>query len=256
MKKTLNSAFSLVELSIVIIIIGLLFVGVSGGSKLIESAKISRLMSEIRAIDTAIVAFNQSYDALPGDFDSAQSLFGTSGVNNGDGDGIVAANLASGTIKTDSQGDEVSNVFVHLQLGEFIDGTYNAQIDQLNFMKEMAFSAYALYTNTLSLTQNGLRNSSFYPNHILGKNLITIGGVKTLTRNSETSHVEGAFLTNGQALSIDKKYDDGAINSGSISTKNIGVKFYSAIGDGDRNDCTYDVTITGNKCNLIIKTTF
>jgi len=254
MKKTLNSAFSLVELSIVIIIIGLLFVGVSGGSKLIESAKISRLMSEIRSIDNAIVAFNQAYDALPGDFDSAQSLFGTSGVNNGDGDGIVAAVMT--TAISDSQGDEVSNVFVHLQLGEFIDGTYNAQIDQLSFMKEMAFSAYALYTNTQSLISTGLTNSSFYPSHFSGKNLITIGGIKTLARNYQNSHVEGAFLTNGQALSIDKKYDDGLMDSGNISTKNISPKYYSSIGDGDRNDCTYDVTITGNKCNLIIKTTF
>ena len=254
MKKTLNSAFSLVELSIVIIIIGLLFVGVSGGSKLIESAKISRLMSEIRSIDNAIVAFNQAYDALPGDFDSAQSLFGTSGVNNGDGDGFVET--ITGTNIADALGDEVSNVFVHLQNGEFIDGTYNAQIDQLSFMKEMAFSAYAIYSNTFSQNTSGQSfDSNYYSSNFTGNNHIVIGSVKITSTNRNFNYIEGAFLTNGQALSIDKKYDDGAMNSGNISVKNTSSKYWRGI-DGDLSDCTYDVTITGNKCNLIIKTTF
>ncbi len=257
MKKTLNSAFSLVELSIVIIIIGLLFVGVSGGSKLIESAKISRLMSEIRSIDSAIVAFNQAYDALPGDFDTAQSLFGTSGVNNGDGDGLVETIL--GTNSADALGDEISNVFVHLQYGEFIDGSYTAQIDQLNFVKEMPFSAYAIYINTLSETTSGkILDRNFYPSSFSGKNHIFIGSVKIpfLLVNRNFKNIEGAFLTNGQALSIDKKYDDGVMDSGSISTLVSSEKYWRTIEEGDRDDCTYDVTITGNKCNLIIKTTF
>ena len=121
----------------------------------------------------------------------------------------------------------------------------------------MPFSAYAIYTNTFSEISGTSYDSNFYPSSFSGKNHISIGSVKIPSSlvNRNFNYIEGAFLTNGQALSIDKKYDDGLKNSGNISITISSAKYWSNI-EGDRNDCTYDVTITGNKCNLIIKTTF
>ncbi len=85
-----KKAFSLVELSIVIIIIGLLFAGVSAGNSLIESAKIRNLFAEMNEYDAALVNFNTYYEVLPGDMSNARSYWG-SDVDNGNGNGIIQA---------------------------------------------------------------------------------------------------------------------------------------------------------------------
>jgi prepilin-type N-terminal cleavage/methylation domain-containing protein len=64
MKK--NKAFSLIELSIVLIIIGLLIAGVSGGKNLIESSKIQAGIKDIGKLKTAINSFIEINDRMPG----------------------------------------------------------------------------------------------------------------------------------------------------------------------------------------------
>lgn len=59
--------FSLIELSIVLIIIGLLVAGVTGGASLIESAKIRALATEITNWDKAVNSFYSLNDRLPSD---------------------------------------------------------------------------------------------------------------------------------------------------------------------------------------------
>ena len=85
-----KKAFSLVELSIVIIIIGLLFVSVSAANSLIESSKIRNLFAEMNEYDAALVNFNNFYNLLPGDMDNARDYWG-SDVDNGNGNGIIQA---------------------------------------------------------------------------------------------------------------------------------------------------------------------
>ena len=65
--NTNNKAFSLIELSIVLIIIGLLVAGITGGQSLIESAKINGAMTEIQNFKQGIFAFKALKDRLPGD---------------------------------------------------------------------------------------------------------------------------------------------------------------------------------------------
>lgn len=62
-------AFSLIELSIVLIIIGLLIAGITGGASLIESAKISSIVTDIRKYDQALATFYSLKGYLPGDID-------------------------------------------------------------------------------------------------------------------------------------------------------------------------------------------
>ena len=62
-----NKAFSLIELSIVLIIIGLLVAGITGGQSLIYSAKINGAMTEIQNFKQGIFAFKALKDRLPGD---------------------------------------------------------------------------------------------------------------------------------------------------------------------------------------------
>ena len=67
-------AFSLIELSIVLIIIGLLVVGITGGQSLIESAKLRNLINQFQDIEKQIYAFRVARDRLPGDLNNDDIL--------------------------------------------------------------------------------------------------------------------------------------------------------------------------------------
>ncbi len=72
-------AFSLIELSIVLIIIGLLVAGITGGQSLIKSAKLRAFMNELNGWKQAVSTFYASKDRLPGDLNN----LGTMGYNSG-----------------------------------------------------------------------------------------------------------------------------------------------------------------------------
>ncbi len=61
------SAFSLIELSIVLIIIGLLVAGVTGGKSLIESARIRAVINEVYGWRQSLLSFYAAKGRLPGD---------------------------------------------------------------------------------------------------------------------------------------------------------------------------------------------
>ncbi len=221
---TNRNAFSLIELSIVVVIIGLLFVGLSGARKIIESSKISKLMVAINSLDSSIVAFNHSYDALPGDFNDALAYFG-SNVRNGDGDRMVEYKEEAS--RSNSFGDEVSNVMLHLSLAEFIDDSYNSRIDELDYYYDkLPFNSYLLYLNSYSELSSSNNNfNSFFQNNISNIyskqiNLFVIGNVKINSRSTGLSGLESEnMISNSQAYLFDKKFDDGDQNYGRITMK-------------------------------------
>ena len=65
-----NKAFSLIELSIVLIIIGLLVAGITGGQSLIGSAKIQSLIKEITEYKQVSYLFQMQKGRLPGDLNN------------------------------------------------------------------------------------------------------------------------------------------------------------------------------------------
>lgn len=65
--KSQQSGFTLVEIAIVLVIIGLLLGGVLKGQELINSAKVKNLANDFRVVPTYIYAFQDKFKALPGD---------------------------------------------------------------------------------------------------------------------------------------------------------------------------------------------
>ena len=74
-------AFSLIELSIVLIIIGLLVSGIIGGQSLIESAKVRNFINEVNSWKQALYTFKVKYGRLPGDLNNDGFLGGWCGGN-------------------------------------------------------------------------------------------------------------------------------------------------------------------------------
>src|SRR5436305_15122096 len=65
--KSRQTGFTLVEIAIVLVIIGLLLGGILKGQELINSAKVKNLANDFRVIPTYIYGFQDKYKALPGD---------------------------------------------------------------------------------------------------------------------------------------------------------------------------------------------
>jgi prepilin-type N-terminal cleavage/methylation domain-containing protein len=65
-----QSGFTLVEIAIVMIIIGLLIGGIFGGITLVENSQINRTGQDLKAIESAAITFRYTYGRLPGDLRS------------------------------------------------------------------------------------------------------------------------------------------------------------------------------------------
>ncbi|MBT4879201.1 MAG: prepilin-type N-terminal cleavage/methylation domain-containing protein [Alphaproteobacteria bacterium] len=117
-RKFIKRGFSLVELSIVLIIIGLLLGGVSVGSKLIKAAKISSIINDLTEYERALYSFELAYDALPGDMNNASSFWTSS--QDGDGDSLIKTSCISGP-------NNLENLiaFEHLSSSKIISGDYS-----------------------------------------------------------------------------------------------------------------------------------
>ena len=96
----MKNAFSLVELSIVLVILGLLTGGILGGQSLIRAAELRSVSTEAARYTTAVYSFRDKYMALPGDMPNATAFWGAapdcsaqtaSGAStcNGNGDGML-----------------------------------------------------------------------------------------------------------------------------------------------------------------------
>lgn len=90
-----RAGFSLVEMSVILAVIGLLVGTVLVASTMIEASKINKTISLIRQYESGVNQFKEQYGSWPGDFGRAEELWGTetvvggTGTRNGTGNGWV-----------------------------------------------------------------------------------------------------------------------------------------------------------------------
>ncbi len=88
-KKTNNSqsGFTLVEIAIVLIIIGLLIGGIIKGQAMIKNAKVKRLVGDVDGMRAAVLTYQDKFGMLPGDENDPNTPTGD--TFNGDSDGLM-----------------------------------------------------------------------------------------------------------------------------------------------------------------------
>lgn len=110
-----QAGFTLVEIAIVMVIIGLLIGGVLKGQAMVQNARVKRVVKQADEVRAAVMGFYDKYGVYPGDENLAPIPPGTDGE--GDGDGQIENNA------------ERFEVFRDLQRADLISGNYNGTSD-------------------------------------------------------------------------------------------------------------------------------
>lgn len=118
--KKVGAGFTLIELAIVLVIIGLLLGGVLKGQELINNAKIKNLAADFRNVPVYIYGYQDKFKALPGDDRSALTHLGNGAANAGDngGNGMI-----NGVWDSNTPTDESILFWQHVRLANLSAGS-------------------------------------------------------------------------------------------------------------------------------------
>lgn len=236
-----NAGFTLVELALVLVVIGILIGAIAAGSGLLKGAELSGLVSDIEKYQSSMHTFRDRYNSLPGDMPDATDYW--AGVGNGNGDGQIAPR--------GSQEAEHFTFWQHLALSGLIDGTFTGV-------------AAATGTNDADLTVNvpeaDIDGVGFYVEYIdisaginawlwddmPGSHLMYIGTLDSGNVPSAT-----AFSTI-DAEAVDSKMDDGRPGTGMVTTKRDQTTCNT--NTTNQNTADYNFATTDERaCSFIIK---
>ncbi len=176
-----RQGFTLVELAIVLVIIGIIMGAVLKGQELIFNAKVKRLQNQIKEMQAAFYSYYDRYGYYPGDDPTASSRW--SGASDGDGDGLVEGGYCS------ASNEESCILWSHLR-----------------------------YANIISGDPTDTTPSSMVPHHIFGGQLDMFTGTYTVGGQTRSGlWITLRHLEAQAAEALDRAIDDGKCTTGSMA---------------------------------------
>lgn len=120
--KRNQSGFTLIEIAIVLVIIGLLLGGVLKGTEMINQAKIKNAISDFNGIQAAYYGYQDRFKAMPGDDRGAFARWGA-GTASGDGNGQLAGDYNNALAAAPTITEESNLFWQHLRAAGFLPGS-------------------------------------------------------------------------------------------------------------------------------------
>jgi len=243
----MRKGFSLVEMAVVLVIIGLLAASITSATKLVRVTSYNKLAKQAEEIHSALKNFVITYEALPGDMTNAESLWGTynsstnpTGTVNGDGDGLINQYVVSSNreslrawqqlykaevLRTNYTGAEGSTVATDIEIGVNVPDTALTNVGA-QIMREATYGA----------------TSNWY---YKGGNFLQFA--KEVIRDSgATEYLMAASFTNKDTYIYDNKFDDGVANTGTVRGA-----YGRELDDSGWTSCDYS-SISGTDLTCII----
>jgi len=200
-----QGGFTLVEIAIVLMIVGLLIGGILRGQELIQSARVRNIIDQKSAIQTAYIGFMDRYRMLPGDL--------TANQNGTVGNGALASAPAAGG-------------------GAAGDGIITWNSEGILFFQNLTAAGFLSCGACMTVaapqggTANGAANVTNSPTNVYG-DFINAGLVASVNATTggwldATGGLNHMILTTGgtvpsQVLAeVDRKADDGAAGTGQL----------------------------------------
>lgn len=212
--KSDQNGFTLIEIAVVLLIIGLVIGGVLFGRDLVGAAQVRKQISLFQEFNTAYHGFVSKFNAIPGDASEKQvgQVLDLPVDHYGDGNGEL-------DLSTMLPGGETSYegilVWEHLSKTGLIAGTYDGLTDSLSCHPVTSCPGSPL-GGTLSHLMGNFENL-FGGGNLYGKPMTTSSQQVAvfLWNGVEWSSLTGQ-LTAAQAFAIDSKADDGEPDSGRL----------------------------------------
>lgn len=116
-----QAGFTLVEMAIVLVIIGLIIGGVLVAQQVTQNAKITSAVQEIKSYQAAVQSYNQNYGALPGDDNQATTRFASANIPDvgAIGDGSIAGSYVT---NANPPTTEAQVLWQHLRAATLVKG--------------------------------------------------------------------------------------------------------------------------------------
>lgn len=190
--------FTLIELSIVLVIIGLIIGGVLKGQEMIESARLKTTVAQVDGYRAAINTFVDRYQVLPGDMPVAVATAEVDAAigTGGNGDGVIGA--AGVAWNANTSGNAEANAFwSHLAAAELVSG---------------------VQTNGAAVLGQGLPAARIAGAGFTLANTAQGGNWLRLHNGVNAAAGAAPALSGEQSLEIDRKFDDALPASGTIFT--------------------------------------
>lgn len=195
--KNQQSGFTLVEIAIVLVIIGLLLGGVLKGQELINSAKVKSLANDFRSIPTFVYGYQDRFRSLPGDDRDPTRVGGTLAI------GTPGNNIIDGQWDSETTSDETFLFWQHVRLAGLAVGPTS-------------------FSGTVTPAQ-------FVPRNSEGGRIGVQGTAPMAGWNGSffacSGNISGRF-----ALQLDTTMDDGNAATGTVRVFTNAVPWASAVG--------------------------
>lgn len=249
-----SHGFSLVELSIVLVILGLLTGGILAGQSLIRAAEVRSVVSGFQRYHAAYFTFRDKYMGIPGDFTKATDFWSSAGGTGADSACYVAQTSTNTTCNGNGDGQIVSITgqnhaerflaWKHLANAGLVEGSYTGKTAGGNGTYVVTIAGNVPMTRM----SNGFydlffvaeTNANCYTASKLDANALTIYG------NNSTFTI----LSPEEAWNIDTKLDDGSPVYGKIVSALSSSPYSVNCTSSDTATATYILTNSNVGCYL------
>lgn len=217
-----QDGFSLVELSIVLVILGLLTGGILAGQSLIRAAELRSVSADIQRFQSSIYSFRDKYFALPGDMTNATRFWG---VRAGTGSDLTCHQTINTTTNTcngngDGRMDQIASdvtfgerflAWQHMAYAGLVEGSFTGASGS---------AAAEVRTPGTNMPRSKLSNTGFLLAHTSGPQSGSAFyfdgayGINTMHLHNIAGHV----MKPEEMWNLDTKIDDGKPATGAIFT--------------------------------------